>query len=308
MGGLLAGLLARAGSEVAVVARGTQFEVLRKNGIRVDSPLGVFSARVASISDDPALLAPCDAVLVAVKAWQVVEAGARLGPLVATGAAVVPLQNGVEAAEQLSALLGRETVAGGVIKCLAWVDRPGVVKHVGQVPEVIVGERGARATAPSPRLLALAAELDRAGVMATVAEDIERAVWEKFLLVEPWGALASAARAPIGVLRSLPVLRDLLLRALEEVVALGRARGVNLAADAAAQTVAFIDTLPPEGTVSMQRDVGAGRPSELEDQVGAVVRLARAAKVPTPIHDVLYAALAAQEASARGRIPRFPRT
>jgi 2-dehydropantoate 2-reductase len=308
VGGLLGGLLARAGAEVVMVARGGQLEAIRREGVRVDSPLGVFSARVAAASDDPAALPSSDAVLVAVKAWQVAELAPRLVPLVAPGGVVVPLQNGVEAAERLAAALGPEPVAGGIIKCLAWLDGPGRVKHVGDPPEVIAGERGARAGGPSPRLSALAAALERAGVKAGVAEDVERVTWEKFLLVEPWGAVASAARAPIGVLRSLPEARALLLQALEEVAALARARGVALPADAVARTAAFVDTLPPEGTVSMQRDLGAGRPSELEDQVGAVVRLARMAGVAAPAHEVLLAALLPQEASVRGRIPRFPRT
>lgn len=307
VGGLLGGLLARAGAEVVLVARGGQLEAIRRDGLRVDSPLGVFGARVAAVADDPAALPAADAVLVAVKAWQVAELAPRLAPLVAPGGVVVPLQNGVEAAGRLARALG-EAVAGGLVKCLAWLDGPGRVKHVGSPPEVIAGERGARAGGPSPRLAALVEALERAGVKASVVEDVERATWEKFLLVEPWGAVASAARAPIGVLRSLPEARALLHQALEEVAGLARARGVALPADAVARTGAFIDTLPPEGTVSMQRDLGAGRPSELEDQVGAVVRLAREAAVAVPVHAALLAALLPQEASARGRIPRFPRT
>lgn len=308
VGGLLGGLLARAGAEVVLVARGGALEAIRRDGLQVDSPLGVFSARVAAASDDPAALPAADAVLVAVKAWQVAGLAPRLAPLVAPGGVVVPLQNGVEAADQLAAALGAEPVAGGIVRCLAWLDGPGKVRHVGDRPEVVAGERGGRAGGPSPRLAALAAALEQAGVKASVAADVERATWEKFLLVEPWGAVASAARAPIGVLRSLPEARALLVRALEEVAGLARARGVALAPDAVAATAAFIDTLPPEGTVSMQRDVGAGRPSELEDQVGAVVRLARAAGVAVPAHEALLAALLPQEAAARGRIARFPRT
>jgi 2-dehydropantoate 2-reductase len=308
VGGLLGGLLARAGAEVVLVARGNALEAIRRDGLRVDSPMGTFGARVAAASDDPAALPAADAVLVAVKAWQVAEVAPRLAPLVAPGGVVVPLQNGVEAADQLAAALGPGPVAGGVVKCLAWLDGPGRVKHVGDPPEVIAGERGARAGGPSPRLAALAAALEQAGVKASVAADVERAAWEKFLLVEPWGAVASAARAPIGVLRSLPEARALLLQAMDEVASLARERGVALPPDAAARTAAFIDTLPPEGTVSMQRDLGAGRPSELEDQVGAVVRLARAAGVAAPVHAALHAALLPQEAAARGRIPRFPRT
>jgi 2-dehydropantoate 2-reductase len=137
---------------------------------------------------------------------------------------------------------------------------------------------------------------------------VERAVWEKFLLVEPWGAVAAAARAPLGALRGLPEARALWVKAIEEVAALAAARGVALPQDAVEKTVERLDGLTPGATASMQRDIGAGRPSELEDQVGAVVRLGRAAGIATPVHDALYAVLMPQEAAARGRLPPFPRT
>ncbi|HTN53987.1 MAG TPA: 2-dehydropantoate 2-reductase [Anaeromyxobacter sp.] len=308
VGGLLGGLLARAGEEVVVLARGSSLEAIRSGGLRVDSPLGRFTQPVAAASDDPAALGPVDAVVVAVKAWQVAEVAPRLRPLLARGGVVVPLQNGVEAAERLAAALGEEPVANGLVAVLAWLDGPGVIRHIGNPPRIALGERGARGRSPSPRLEALAAALAKAGCEARVSDDIARASWEKYLLIEPWGALSAAARAPIGVVRSVPETRRLLEGALEELAAVGRARGVAIPADAVARTLAFVDTVTPEATASMQRDIGAGRPSELDDQTGALVRLARAAGVPVPIHEALLATLLPQEAAARGRIGRFQRT
>jgi 2-dehydropantoate 2-reductase len=141
-----------------------------------------------------------------------------------------------------------------------------------------------------------------------VVADVERAAWEKYLLIEPWGAVAAAARAPIGVVRTVPESRALLAGAMEELARVGRARGVALAEDAVARTLRLVDGFPFEGTASMQRDLGAGRPSELDDQTGAVIRLAREVSVPVPIHEVLHSALAPQERAARGGIARFDRT
>ena len=308
VGGLLAGLLARSGAEVVVVARGGQLEAVRERGIRVDSPMGTFTVRVAAAAEDPAALGRADAVLLAVKTWQVAEVAPRLAPLLSPDGVVVPLQNGVEAADQLAAALGPEAVAGGVIRVLAWVDGPGAIRHVGLPPDVIMGERGARAADRSPRLEALAAVLASAGVEAKVSPDVERDVWEKFLVIEPWSAISTASRAPIGVLRALPETRALQQAALEEVAAVARARGVRLPTDSVARAEAFLDGVAPEGTTSMQRDVGSGKPSELDDQIGTVTRLGRLAGVPTPVHDALYGVLLPQEAAARGRLRKFPRT
>jgi 2-dehydropantoate 2-reductase len=246
---------------------------------------------------------------VAVKAWQVRELAPLLPPLLGPGAVAVPLQNGVEAAGELSRALGPAAVAGGVINVLAWLDGAGRVRHVGDPPLVTLGALpGGGEAAPRARLELLRGALARAGVAVEVVDDVERAVWEKFLLVEPWGAVAAAARAPLGPLRTVPETRALWVKAMEEVAALAAARGVALPADAVARTAARLDVLPPGATASMQRDVGAGRPSELEDQVGAVVRLGGAAGIPTPVHQALYALLAPQEAAARGGLPPFPRT
>ncbi|HVO21414.1 MAG TPA: 2-dehydropantoate 2-reductase [Anaeromyxobacter sp.] len=310
VGGLLAGLLARSGEEVAVVARGAHLEAVRRGGLRVESPLGSFTVRVSAAAD-PAALGPSGAVLVAVKAWQVREVAPRLAPLLGPGAVVVPLQNGVEASSELARALGPAAVAGGVVNVLAWLEGAGRVRHVGDPPRVTMGElpgAGRGGGAAGPRLAPLQAALQRAGVAAELVEDVERAVWEKFLLVEPWGAVAAAARAPLGSLRSQPEARALWERAMAEVAALAAARGVALPKDAVATTAARLDALTPGATASMQRDIGSGRPSELEDQVGAVVRLGRAAGVQTPVHDALYAVLMPQEAAARGRLPPFPRT
>jgi 2-dehydropantoate 2-reductase len=308
VGGIVAGLLARAGVDVALLARGAQLEVIRARGLSVESPLGSFTVRIPAVSDNAAALGPADAVLVSVKSWQVAGIAPSLAPLLARAGVAVPLQNGVEAAPRLAGGLGDERVAGGIIHVLAWIDSPGSVKHVGMVPRITMGERGPQAGKPSPRLEALAAALRHAGMEAAVAADVEAATWEKFLLIEPWGTVSAAARAPIGVVRRVPEARALLAAAMEEVAALARARGVALPHDAVAKVLRIVDGVPAEATASMQRDIGAGRPSELDDQPGTVVRLAREAGVPVPVHSALYAALLPQDGAAHGAIPRFART
>src|SRR5205085_12518362 len=113
----------------------------------------------------------------------------------------------------------------------------------------------------------------------------------------------AAARVAAGVWRSRPETRELATRAVEEVFAVAAARGVTLADDAVAQTLARFDALPPDATSSLQRDVMEGKPSELEAQLGAVVRMAAAANVPVPVCTMLYATLLPQERLARGTGP-----
>ncbi len=297
VGGLVGGLLQQSGQEVAFVARGAQLRALQGEGLRVQSPRATLHLARVEAAEDPAALAPADVVLVATKSWQVPEVAPRLAPLLRGGGYAVPLENGVEAAGHLAAALGEERVVGGLCHLLAWLEGPGRVRHVGEMLRVTLGER--RAPSQSPRVAALAAALQRAKVDAVVAPDIEAALWEKFLFIEPFGAVGAATRSAAGAMRALREAREVLVAAMEEVAALARARGVKVADGAVARALEVVDRLPPDATASMQRDVVAGRPSELREQTGAVVRLARQASLPAPVHAFLWATLLPQEEAAR---------
>lgn len=296
VGALVGGMLARAGVEVAFVARGAQLAALRERGLRVESPRGDFHVPRVEASDDPAKLPPADAVLVAVKGWQVAEVAPRLAPLLGPAGFAVPLENGVEAAGTLARSLGDERVAGGLCHMFAWLAAPGVVRHEGELLRVTMGElRGGG----SPRLAALAQVLRSAKIDAVVSEDVVAAAWEKFLFIAAFGGVGAVTRVPIGVARALPETRALLVAAIEEGAAVARALGVRLAPDAVTKAVALVDRVAPESTASMQRDIQAGRPSELFDQTGALVRMGREVGVQVPANAFLLAALLPQERAAR---------
>jgi 2-dehydropantoate 2-reductase len=237
-----------------------------------------------------------DAVVVAVKTWQVKEVAPRLRPLLGPATVVVPMENGVEAAGELAAALGPGPVAGGLCHVLAWIEGPGAVKHAGFGPRVTLGELGGGG---SERLERLAAALRRAGMEAAVVDDIRTALWEKFLFIDPLSSVGAVTRAPVGEMVAVPETRALLLAAMREVEALARKSGARLPQEAVERTLARVEGLPADATASMQRDVLAGRPSELHEQTGAVVRLGRAAGVPVLVHEALYGALLPQERKAR---------
>jgi 2-dehydropantoate 2-reductase len=302
VGGYFGGRLAQAGEHVVLIARGPHLEALRRHGLRVDSIAGDFVVHPAQATDDPAEVGIVDVILVAVKAWQVRQAARAMQPMVGPDTFVVPLENGVEAPSQLAGVLGEEHVLGGLCRIISELVEPGRIRHAGISPTVTVGELDGRR---SERVELLWDALNRAeGVTPRIAPDIQVAVWEKFLFIASFSGVGAVTRAPIGALRSLPQTRRMLERAMEEILTVAHARGIALPPGAVAETMAFIDDLPPEGTASMQRDVTAGRPSELESQNGAVVRLGRDAGVETPLHAFIYNSLLPQELRARGELNR----
>ena len=297
VGGYFGGRLAEAGQDVRFNARGRHLAAIREHGLRVSSVDGDFLVQPAQAAHDPAAVGHVDVVLVGVKAWQVPEAAADIRPLVGERTFVVPLQNGVEAPDQLAAVLGQGRVLGGLCRVLAYIDGPGHIRHTGVTPHVAFGELDGSS---SDRVEALrrAFTVTR-GISVEVPPDIRIAMWSKFLFIAALSGVGALTRSPIGVLRSDPKSRQLLRQALEEIRAVAVRRGIALADDIVDRTLAFIDTLPTDGTASMQRDIMEGRPSELEAQVGAVVRLGDALGVPVPAHRMIYASLLPLERKAR---------
>ncbi|MFD9903779.1 2-dehydropantoate 2-reductase [Streptomyces sp. NPDC059063] len=285
IGGYFGGRLAAAGHDVGFVARGAHLAALRESGLTVDSAAGDFAVAHVHATDDTRDIGEVDFVLLCVKTWQLPPAIAALKPLVGPGTAVVTLQNGVEAPEQVAAEVGRDAVLPGTAKIIAHLDGPGRVRHVGGPASLAFAEWDDRA---SDRVARLRAALTGASVSTAAPEDIWAELWAKFLFVVPFGGLGTVADAPFGVLRSRPGTRQLLVDGMTEIQRVASALDVRLPDDIVDRTLDFIDQQPAEGTSSLQRDILSGRPSELDAWNGSVVRLGERTGTPTPVNRYLY--------------------
>jgi 2-dehydropantoate 2-reductase len=301
-GGYFGGRLAQAGEDVVFVARGEHLQALRTHGLRVDSVKGNFILQPVQATDDPAQAGMVDVVLIGVKAWQVPEAAQAIRPLVGSETFVVPIQNGVEAPAELAAVLGAQHVLGGLAKILSYKVGPGHIRHAGMEPYIAFGELDDRISERTERLRLA---FKRAGVMVEIPSDIQAAIWDKFLLVVSWGGVGTVTRAPIGVLRSVPEIRQMLEQSMNEIFAVAQARNITLPEDAINKAIALLDSLPPIGVTSLQRDIVEERPSELTSWNGAVVRLGQEVGVDTPLNAFIYHSLLPLELRARGQV-QFP--
>jgi len=300
VGGYFGARLAEAGHDVTFVARGAHRAAIAESGLHVKSLAGDVSIRPAVVTEDTRSVGVVDCVVLAVKTWQVTEAARSAAPLVGPGTLVLPLQNGVEAPDQVAAVLGREHTLGGVAKIISFVAGPGRIEHAGAAPALVIGELDGRHT---ERVEAVCRAFDGAkGTSVTLSSDIQLALWEKFMFITSWAGVGAVTRAPMGVVRTLPETRRLIEGALLEIERVAQARGIRLAPGAARAIMDFVDSVPADGTASLQRDIAAGRPSELNDLTGAVVRLGARAGVPTPINDFILGALSPLEQRARGLV------
>jgi 2-dehydropantoate 2-reductase len=302
VGGYFGGRLAQAGEDVVFIARGENLKALRIQGLRVDSLKGDFVLQPVKATDDPAQVGVVDLVLLGVKAWQVTEAAQAIRPMIGSETFVVPLQNGVEAPSQLAAVLGSQHVLGGLAKIISFVVEPGHIRHSGAEPYVAFGELDNRF---SERVERLRQAFVGAGVRVEIPPDIQAALWDKFLFVVSLGGVGAVTRSPIGVLRSIPETRQILEQAMYEIFTVAQARKIALQDDLISKTMVFVDSLPPSGTTSLQRDIMGGKPSELSAWNGAVVRLGQEVGVVTPLHTFIYNSLLPLELRARGQL-QFP--
>jgi 2-dehydropantoate 2-reductase len=293
VGGLLGARLQQAGHDVSFVARGSTCAHLQSHGLIIDSIDGNVRLPQITVTDDPATIGAVDLVLVSVKATQVAAVAPSLRPLIGANTAVIPMQNGVEAGVHLAAALGAGHVLEGVARVIAALAGPGHVSHTAVTPVVEFGPRAGAplASAVAAQLPAIDAALRGAGLVPMQPADMAIASWEKFLFIEPMGVVSAASRQSFGTVRSVPELRALTDSALEELIAVGRAVGVAWPTDAKTRVWERYDSLPPDSTTSLARDLMAGRPSEFDAQTGAIVRLASAHGVAVPVHRTLHAIL-----------------
>jgi len=289
VGGYYGARLAQAGHDVTLIARGANLEAIRANGLRVRSAAGEFIARMRTESD-PSTVGLVELVVFAVKTYSNSQALPLVPPLVGAGTAVLTIQNGVDSADELSAVVGQAHVLAGPTYIAATLVEPGVVEYVGSVRRIVFGEAfGERVI--TDRVSRIREALAGADIQAEAAADCRVPIWEKFIFLAPIAGLTAAARLPIGPAWAQPAFRETFDRAMAEVEALARHAGVPVAADVRAQKLRYLDASPPAMRSSMMVDITSGRPLELEALMGAVVRRGIAAGIPTPVMATLYGVL-----------------
>ncbi|MFJ4644169.1 ketopantoate reductase family protein [Streptomyces bobili] len=272
IGGLLAGLLSRAGHQVICLSGEDTATHLRTQGVRVRSArFGDFTAPVAA---DTELRVPVDAVLITVKHTALDAALARVPSAALGDALLVPFLNGVEHPAALRARYGPQAVAPAVIRVESTRIAAGVIEHASPFAEIdLTGDQ-----VPRPRLDALSRALTEAGPTTRILPDETAALWAKMAFLAPFALLTTRHALPLGEVRTRH--RADLTALVEETAAVSRACGAP--ADPAA-ALARYDAFPPATRSSMQRDAEAGRPLELDAIGGALLRAADRHGVPVPV-------------------------
>jgi 2-dehydropantoate 2-reductase len=288
IGGPYGASLAKAGAEVTFVARGAHLAAMRENGLRIEGDRGETHIKPVRATDDSTSIGTVDVVLSCVKLWDVEQAAEQIRPIVGPHTAVIPLQNGIDAAERMIRILGDEPVMGGMAFVTGTIVAPGVVRQTGTYQQMTFGELDGRNSERGQRLRDLC---EAAGFEGVLSADIMVLVWQKFILLVPLSGLNALTRLPLGKWREDRDLVNLYEAALRETVAVGLAEEIRLPPESVDKTLAMMRSMPPHHTTSMGSDLVRGNRLELPWFAGKVVELGRRHDIPTPVNGFIYAAL-----------------
>lgn len=296
VGGFFGGRLANAGYDVSFIARGAHLAAMQEHGLLIESEAhGDIHVPKVQATDNPAALGTADLVIVSVKLWDSEAAAKLIRPLVGPRTGVLSLQNGVIKDLLWSREFGEKAIMGGVAYVGTHISRPGVIHQVGTMQRIVVGEYDG---GDSARVQFLHEALRHAGVTSELSTNVRRAIWEKYVFLVGLSATTASMRSPLGPIRSNPQARAFLLQLMREVIAVGRAQGVDLAEDFAENRLEFADSLPDDMDSSMHHDLQNNRPIEVNWLSGGVVKLGKEKGVPTPANSAVCDILALH--AARG--------
>jgi 2-dehydropantoate 2-reductase len=291
VGGYFGGRLAQAGHKVTFVARGEHLKALQNQGLRVSSIDGDFAIENIVATDHIDSIPVQDLVIFATKTWQLVDVAERIKNAVADDTFLIPLLNGVDAPAQLIKMFDKKQVLGGLCKIISFIEAPGVIKHTGAMPYVVFGELNGDI---SQRCQRLSKAFEQAQIKHKLSSTILADMWEKFLFISAMSALGTITSSPIGSIRDNNTTRKALSDVMTEIHALAKTMDIEIQDGIVDKTMQFVDKLPSQSTTSMQRDIASGKLSEIEAQLGTVVKLAKEYNVKTPISDLIYAAICLQ--------------
>ncbi|MBP6284385.1 MAG: 2-dehydropantoate 2-reductase [Paludibacteraceae bacterium] len=295
VGGYFGAKLLQAGNEVSFLARGEHLRVMQQHGLRVKSILGDFQTPPCKASDEIADLGVVDLIIIGVKAWQIQDLAPQLVHIMHKNTIILPLQNGVIAAEELAKNIDSTHIIGGLCRIVSMISAPGCIDHTGVVPTIVFGEFN---KADDKRLLAVQTLFNEAGIKNILSKNIEAELWKKLLLICISGLMA-VTRSTYGEMNEIPATRQMMIGLLTEIATISNARGTTLNADIVERTVEFLDTMPYDTTYSLTRDVWEGKPSEIEYQNGIIAKLGKQFGIPTPVNEFIYNAILPMERKAR---------
>ncbi len=296
VGGYFGGKLAKAGLKVSMIARGKHLKAIRKHGLEVESVNGNFKVKPKLATDDISKVPQPDLVILGVKSWQIPAVAAKLKPIIGENTVILPLQNGADNYEKLIEILPKKNVLAGLCFIVSFLEKPGKIKHAAFEPKITFGEID---NSKSARVMKIRDLLDEAGIENSIPENIQLEIWKKFLFICTVSGIGGLTRVPIDKIRESEYLFNMMRKTAKEIIAVGKARNIPLTDKHLEMVFEIINSQPRGNTASTQRDIMQGKPSELENFNGYIVKQGEKFDLKTPVNRFIYECLKPMEEEAR---------
>ena len=295
VGGYFGGRLALAGNKTTFIVRGQTLDKIHQNGLHVKSIKGDFHVD-ADATDDYTVIKEAELILLCVKSWQIEAIAKKIKPLLQSYAVLLPLQNGADNANRLSSILPPTQIMAGLCRIVSKIESPGVIDHFGYEPEILFGEID---NTQSQRAKTIHEVFSKAGFKNKISQDIQRDIWLKFLFIASISAMGALTRSVLGLMREDAFIRNKLIQTAEEIVSVGKALGIDINESDIKASFSIIDNIDFDTTMSLQRDMMEGKPSELENFNGYIVHQGDILGIDTPVNDFIYYSLRLMEEKVR---------
>ena len=295
VGGYFGGKLAQIGNDVTFIARGKHLEAIQENGLQVKSINGDFTV-FPKVTNDISFISNPDLIILGVKSWQIPTIANLLKPIIGKNTVVLPLQNGADNAEKLLEVLDKKNVIAGLCRIVSKVESPGIINHFAFEPEVVFAENDNRLT---ERVKNIKSIFDIAGFKNNISNDIHLDIWRKFLFITIVSGIGALTREVFGVLKDDKSIRKRMIDSGIEIMKVANAKGISITQKDIDNSMKSFDNSGYNTTASMQRDIMEGKPSELENFNGYIVRQGQLLGIETPVNSFIYYCLLPQENKVR---------
>ena len=296
VGGYFGGKLANAGFNVSMIARGEHLKQVQKHGLEVESINGNFKVKPKMATSDVSEVPKPDLVILGIKSWQIPSVALELKPIIGEDTVVLPLQNGADNYEKLIEILPKENVLTGLCLIVSFLEEPGKIKHASYEPKIVFGEAD---NSKRERVKKIHDILDEAGIENEIPDNIQLEIWKKFLFICTVSGIGGLTRVPIDKIRDSEYLSEMMKDTAREIIEVGKAKGIPLDEKNLEIVFEIINSQPEGTTASTQRDIMNGKPSELENFNGFIVKQGEELGVKTPVNRCIYECLKPMEEQAR---------
>lgn len=300
VGGYFGGKLSKAGFKTTFIARGKTLTTIKNQGLKVKSILGNFHT-YPKVTDDLSIVESADLILLGIKSWQIEDMAHKIKPYLNSKASILPLQNGADNAERIANILPKNQVLAGLCRIVSKIESPGVIDHFSYEPEIVYGEMD---NLISDRIQKIKSVFDEAKFKNRISDNVKRDIWIKFLFICSISAAGAMTRSTLGVMREDPFIRGILKQTANEIMAIGQKLNININKTDIDKCFDLIDTLEFNTTMSLQRDMMQGNPSEIDNFNGYIVRQGDQLGIDTPVNDFIYYCLKPMEEKAREKNAR----